>query len=257
MPVTFFSGGSPGLDPTSIASLTLWYEASVGIFQDEAATNPVTADGQSVQAWVDAKNSFKVIRNGAGTEPTYKTAIFNGRPVLRFDASDDQLLNTGGTADDYIASTGTTIFSVAKYSDATPANDQYQILFYNATGARYCMGIHNLAGGQTAYGLNDDGGYDNAALTGAMNTLTIYSRFHNGSNVYLGRNDTRTASMNAVASGNATIGANTGLYLRNFPGGPAGIDIAELIVFNTALSEDDRKGIETRLAWKYGVTLPY
>lgn len=65
-------------DPDSIAGLQAWFEA------DSIAA----ADDDPVTTWQD---SHTTNQDAVGGSPLYKTNVQNGLPVVRFDATDDQL----------------------------------------------------------------------------------------------------------------------------------------------------------------------
>ena len=63
------------------------------LFQDSGGTTPVTAAGQSVGMWkVAPANATNFVQATATNQPTYQTNVLNGKPVVRFDGSNDQLL---------------------------------------------------------------------------------------------------------------------------------------------------------------------
>lgn len=76
-------------DPSTIMTAPLvWFDASkIGtLWQDTAATVPVTADGQSVSAWTNSlTNGAKKV--AGGVVPIYHTAVQNGLPGLQGSGS--------------------------------------------------------------------------------------------------------------------------------------------------------------------------
>ena len=63
------------------------------LFQDSGGTTPVTAGGQSVGMWkVAPANATNFVQATAVNQPTYQTNVINGKPAVRFDGSNDQLL---------------------------------------------------------------------------------------------------------------------------------------------------------------------
>ncbi|MGB3852268.1 MAG: hypothetical protein WA958_20055, partial [Tunicatimonas sp.] len=83
------NGAGPGLRNI------LWLDAaSLGL-----------SDGDAVGTWTDRSgNSHNATRTNAAQQPRYTTSVLNGRPVVRFDGSDDEMnLNTAiGTNSDGI-----------------------------------------------------------------------------------------------------------------------------------------------------------
>lgn len=86
-------GGAPdpGVAPDQIAEaalLWLWLEAGVD------ATTAALNDNDPVALWEDlSSNSIDMDAPAAPDEPTYKTGILNGLPVVRFDGAGDRLFN--------------------------------------------------------------------------------------------------------------------------------------------------------------------
>lgn len=253
-PVIFLSGGQPGLGPDDVANLQLWFDAAAGVYSDHPGTTP-SGDTDEVKTWTDQKNSYDLWNiGGAGTAPLLDIDGANGYPCLTFDAVNDQLYTNDNAADDYLG-TSNTMFVVIKYADATPAAAAYVPRFNDGADV---FGIYNQAGTQNIRAFNDDGALNFAAIAvgATLAQWRIYTAMNNGTNVYVGVDDTRTASLASAVSGNTAAGANTNLFLKN--NAPAiGASIAEVIHYNAAVSEADRKGLEIRLAWKYGITLPY
>lgn len=99
--------GGPIDDPTDITGCVLWLDASdiATLWQttdtqpDNNGSNPITVDGQTVANWDDKSgDTNNVAQSGAGSEPTYKTGIQNGKSILRFidnaQVNDDFLFRT-------------------------------------------------------------------------------------------------------------------------------------------------------------------
>lgn len=255
MAVILLGGGLPGLAPNEVAGVNLWYDASTNVYTDEAATIPAT-DTDAVRAWVDRISAYKVTTQGtASAAPVLDSDGANGRPELEFDATNDKLYTADNAADSYLG-TSNTEFLVVRFSDATPAADQRLVMFYDGVNLNLVM--QNVGGFTTLRSTNYDGSQDVAdkgSLT--MTSYMIFTRMNNGTNVYIGVNDTRDASLTATASGNTSFGGNTNLYIRNVAATYNALQIAEIVHANVALSETNRKSIEQRLAFKYGITLPY
>jgi hypothetical protein len=52
------------------------------------------SDGDLVGTWADRSGNGNDVTASGSNRPTYKAAIQGGQPVLRFDGSDDRMLNT-------------------------------------------------------------------------------------------------------------------------------------------------------------------
>lgn len=75
-----------------VLSPALWLVADRGLFQDSGYTTPAAADGDPLGGWQDQSgNGRHATQATAAKRPVLKLAIQNGRPVVRFDSSDDTL----------------------------------------------------------------------------------------------------------------------------------------------------------------------
>lgn len=79
--------------PTTISGLVFYLNSSYGVFSDTALTSRVGTDGATVGGWQDFSNSkAHSTQSSASLQPLYKKNIFNGKPSIRFDGSDDMML---------------------------------------------------------------------------------------------------------------------------------------------------------------------
>lgn len=107
-PLNLFSAGEQGawFDPSDITTL----------FQDDAGTVPVTADGQTVGMMRDKSgNGHHALQVTAGSRPTYRTA--GGLSWLQFDGTDDFMVTN---AVDLTATDKATVFAGVRKELDTP-----------------------------------------------------------------------------------------------------------------------------------------
>ncbi len=100
-------------------------------WQNDTRTILAVADGAAVGASDNRiPNGYHVYQTVSGSRPLLKLAILNGLPVLRFDGTDDCLINSAfpDFGDTY------TVFAVAKYATAGSA-DTTQAILDVGTGA--------------------------------------------------------------------------------------------------------------------------
>lgn len=116
--------GGPKFDPRRIPGLVAWYDA--------ADPTTVTLVSGNVATWHDKSRLGNSVSQGAASkQPSYGVATFNGRPVIKFDGADDNLIGTdtglpAGTSD-------RTAFAVYRKisgnwggpSYGNPSSDQY------------------------------------------------------------------------------------------------------------------------------------
>jgi hypothetical protein len=235
-------GGAAPFDPSTITGLNLWLKA------DSLALS----DGAAVSAWADSSgHGYAVTQATGANQPIYKSAIANGKPVLRFNGTTQRLeSSTAG-----VIPSGTTAYTVfivcalaatssvyVPFATGPSASFATSMLFFNNT-AQWTQRQVNAASG------NVDVSDSISVVVGAFDVLT---GDWNGSNIHLWRN----GSFKGI-SGITTI-LNLGNYVSIGMDGPDGYlfpyngDIAEVLVYNSALSTTDRQNVETYLRTKYG-----
>lgn len=204
----------PAAPPTTLTNQVLWLRADAGLYQDTAATTPVTADGQGVKLWLDQfglGNSPTEVTNA----PTYKVNIQNGLPVLRFDGTNDKLRKT---------------YAVAKTQPVT-----LYIALASSTNVRWAYdGIVNAfylfsGDGSNNWGMSA-GSNNNFGMFTGFNVLTI---IYNGSFSLVRKNGAAFAP-SLTCGTNTMDGLSVGCRLTNasFLNG----DIGEIIIYNAAHS---------------------
>jgi len=229
-----------GFDPRQILGLQLWLDASqiVGL-----------NDGDSVGTWSDLSgNANDATQGTASKKPLYKTAIVNGKPVVRFDGVDDFLSNATLTALNGVSAA--TLFTVKKETTYTgisfPFYTAANLYKFNVGGTRYYRtsatedanaSSSTLWGSWTYEGMLYDG-----SQSGNSNRLKVRS---NGSPLAVGYTGTIQS----------TLGSGTGFYVSTYDGTtyPWNGDVAEIILFNRAVTGADLTNLEAYLASKYGL----
>lgn len=223
--------------------LALWFKSNEGAYNGQLPSQ----NNGVVSLWDDYVRNYDAKQEAAGVQPMFSIATDNQNnynPGLIFDGNDDYMVSD--LSSNGLESTNT-IFIVV-----TPEAD----------GAAIGLG--------------------NSSYVGFLNNTVIYSI--DGSNATQSAADTweygKTKILSAVKSGNAGseidiyINGNETAYLlsangpiSSFPNTRIGVDItggsgkylngnlAEVIVYNKNLSEDQRVRVETYLAVKYGITL--
>lgn len=79
--------------PLSLPGLTLWIDASdpSRLFQDSALTTPAAADADPVGGYMDKSLKGRNLAAAGTARPLLKSAVQNGKNVLRFDGVNDLL----------------------------------------------------------------------------------------------------------------------------------------------------------------------
>lgn len=235
--------------PASISGLALWFKA------DALALN----DGDAVTTWPDSSgNGYDLSQSTTAAKPTYKTAILNSLPVVRFDGGD--VLNRDTTPlplrthslfvvfreSSAVTSAGVFVMKPAAGDDYN-RNDGIALDTYNNVGYLVVS-----AGTPTQYltyvgstGASPWGVYTHV-LSASSGVL-----YYNGA---AGAADSTFSTLNVNSAGGFLVGGR-------FLGGAisAGTrlngDVAEILLYNTTLSSDDRLLVERHLGAKYGITV--
>lgn len=226
-----FCGAMPGtpsliVDAISPLNPLNWY----------AADSLALADGTAVSSWTDKSGATRHATQATGAnQPLFKTAIVNGKPVLRFDGINDYL-----SLPNTVAAQPITVVAVLNsVSDA---------------GQRAWLGANNVIFYKN--GSNPPAVFAGASLTG---TGSISGAFHIASCVLNGSSSAVYLDNANVASGNggASVPASAITIGINGPGGGfvwSG-DIAELVVFGAALTAGQLVGVHQQLAAKYAIAI--
>ena len=269
------------VNPASIAGLQLWLDAadSSTLFDATSGGSAVAADG-AVARWEDKSgNARHPTQATGGSRPTRKTAIRNGRDIVRFDGSNDLMEIASSAAAFKFLHGGSTGYSIFAVVGVRALNTRERIL---ETG-RWGSPTGDAAGIGCSWNINTDGSFRYDAASGGTNvianasagSLLSASSFYAMSNV--GTVNSGTASLRSsmrvnggsAITNNAQTGtpstANARLNLRfgygvgyNGDGSVeyeeyADIDYGEIVIYDTALSDANRAVVEAYLLSKWGI----
>jgi autotransporter-associated beta strand protein len=252
--VTTVEEGTLKLSPLGGANLVLHLDASdvSTLFQNADGSDAVTTSGQPVGYWGDLSDSGKPATQAITVRrPIYVTNVaeFNNKAVIEFDGTDDSLTSLLNINPDSLPNM--TIVIVYKQ---LPENgngglwghdngywDRLQ-LFYNV-GTYYQVATSNAA--VSVKGME-------------TNVVTVYSAVlrndvPGGSYVYINGISDATTGLPAFTS--VDSGGTPDLTLGSIGAGNTGYagrcQIAEVLVFDTALSDTARRNVEVRLRNKW------
>lgn len=223
--------------PSDISGLKLWLDA------DDLAT--ITKDGSDlVSQWDDKSGEGNDVSQATGSkQPLWVDSVQNGRPIIRFDAVDDFLNRT--TFVNGALSQTNTIFIVAKMP---PNSTNDNGVVFDGETSRHLF-LHLGVAGVSDYFIF--AGTNLTATTTVDSTnILLYTLVFNSSSSSLRKSKT------GILSGDAGTGTFNGVTL----GAPTTLtdsfsdpDIAEMLVYNAALSTADRDTVEDHLTTKWGV----
>lgn len=206
-----------------------------------AADNLSLNDGDPVDRWGDESgNGNDFVNSSSTSQPTFRTNVLNGKPVVRFDGSND-FLDKETSYSNAPPYTIFTVYSAGSGSDPmawdedTP-NDR--VLLYhpnNSTVEFHTNGTHASMSKSRPFSH-----YINEVWVDGSDNIEFLD---NGS-----LEDSRNETPRAY-DGTPRLGDDPG-DARELDG-----DIAEYIVYDNAISTADREEIRTYLADKYGFTI--
>ncbi len=229
----------PAFSPASISGLRLWLDSSVGLYDAMSGGNLVTTNSAAVRRWEDRSgNEF----HATGTNsPTLSLNQVNTLPALTFNGSQYLSLPT------YLNGTEASFFVVAKPSSTPSDNGPL-------------LGNVGSASSSGHYPYQAGGIYDKTASSVRKGPITQPSGFFNWHlyNVTSADNNWRylfNGSLHFSTTSNtynATFGSAPTIAFDQAGGSYAfNGSIAEIIVYNTALSESDRLAVSEYLRAKF------
>jgi hypothetical protein len=266
--------------PATITGLQLWLDASdaTTLYDATSGGSLVAADG-GVARWEDKSGNARHATQGtSGSRPLRKASVQGGKDVLRFDGSNDSLSIASSTATfKLLHSADSTVFLVFKSgTTANPGQAGYVVL---ATG----NGSSSQIGFELAT-IDSDPSTANDAVSvftvrGSSGTWPVYTFENNyfasntfglislvskpadatASNRVALRKNGGNLSTNNAPSGVQTVNtgnASNDLAIGAYGGQASGFlngDIAEIIVYDSALSDANREAVENYLLAKWGI----
>ncbi len=227
--------------PKSISGLTLWL-----------AADKLTGfnDGDAVTTWPDLSgNGYDVTQGTAGSRPLYKTNIFKDKPALLFDGTDDGFENT--TVNPFTAGAARTIFVFAR---ATTGSGVF--VCFRRTATVWCYAAVLNSGNYVVFTDGVNSTSNTRAPEPAAETNTAGAILTIRAPGAAGTHTLRVNGSNAtILSGStpASESGSTGFYIgrREGTNGFMNGHIAEIIAYNSNLSDADCTKIEKYLAGKY------
>lgn len=216
-------------------NLQLWLKADAG----------VTKDGSdNVASWADqSSNAHHADQSLAASKPLWVDNIINGKPVIRFDGNSDLMTTdmTGPGGSEF------TFFVVAK------SNGQ-SIIGYSG-GAGYIL--YSYANPDNFVISNDGGTYGglNSGTNNPLNFQLSCARYK--ANTANGMQTFVNGALLAQRTSADILLPNVPLQLGSYPGGGANEvikgDVAEIIIYNRALTDSEREQVENYLTQKYSL----
>ncbi len=233
----FYTGNEYVFNPNDIGSLVFWLDA------DDLPT--ITKDGSDrVSQWNDKSvNGINVTQGTAASKFLWVDGFLNGKAIMRTDGGDIMTSVFNSALD---LRNNYTIFSVAKTTNIAAI---FRIL--STDGYAYGTSAPPGFAMHTHFTVKDyitSSAYWNATSF-FINSLVLDSsndaHFYRDGSLF----ETVTGIAPAIATTTGiSIAARDAIPAENWTG-----DIAEVIIYNTALSNEDRASVEAYLNAKYSI----
>ena len=220
-----------GFFPDDMPNLSAWYKADsiIGL-----------TDGQSIETWSDISgNGRNLTQTTAANRPVLKINILNGKNIVRFSRSDSQrLYYSGGGLNQPI-----TVFIVWKCNNTgtSPASRGTVLDGMNTDYSSFLMAYSDTSEVRSYAGIyNKTVPFGNFIISSAVFNAGSSLLKENG--VFKGTGSNTYGIPNGI-----TIGGRYGqLYYLNG-------DVAEIIIYNTAMSTENINKVEDYLSSKYAI----
>jgi hypothetical protein len=239
---------SPGSWTPSALSPTAWYDAS--------QSSDFTLISGTVSQWNDRSGNARHLTQGtAGSRPAYASATLNSLNLVTFDGTNDFL--SGTTLNNCITAASHTVMAVFRQRGATTtgANTYDNKAVISDQEAYFGLFVNAPSGTSSTriMGYNWDGSDDNVIQTiGADNAWSIAVFTHGSGSIGMTRNGGTLATASSGSTLDLTFGLDVGRNL--FANFFLEMDLAEIVILNTAVGTTDRQKLEGYAAHKWGRT---
>jgi len=231
-------GSAAAFDPTNISGLYAWFDASVAASvlnsSDAQASN-----GETVKTWSDQANSYDLTQGTDANRPVLRTSStnFSGSSLYFTDAvAYNRLLQS--TA---MAITAPYTIAIAWGPIAGGAAGSYvympdgSAIFYEQTDGNY--GMFALGGAVLPSAYADDTGYS------TVNVWNSSSSKHYKNSTLIGTDDPGDRDFSLFSLGASVGNAN-----------PARIEVAEILIYDGAMSNANALALSAYLEAKHGIS---
>ena len=240
-------------DPTDIAGLDLWLDASDNSTVLDA-TDTAASDDEAVKTWQDKSgNANHAVQATAADQPIRRAADVNGLDVLDFVSNDFMI---GSAALTPRQTDAKTVFLALASDNQTLGATAVNLYDYVGTPTTGAGGLITV---EVAYRCAGRTWVSSSPVS--TTTANIITFTHDGqTNIEDAVNMWLDGSSLTNSSGvNGALVDNSESYCIGRQSRGGGIDydgrICEIIVYDSELSTTDREAVETYLANKWGITL--
>ncbi|MBC7472248.1 MAG: DUF2341 domain-containing protein, partial [candidate division SR1 bacterium] len=252
--MAFYQSGNTPTSLNLIADASIW---GIGDTFEDIKFCDGTCSSSSIGTWNDRTSNFNnVTQASAAYSPVFLKDQLNGQPIIRFDGIDDYINTTT-----QLGANNFTAFYVAKPNSSTPLPAE-NLSSADTTARQYLSFPENPgnsdSGSGIAFGTNGISVHEHAPSYLTAPAVTTSNNGNNFSSLSYSYTDkTARIDLNGQIVRNGLTSTRTNIYApKTFGGGGGGYgyfngDVAEVMVFDTSLSSQDRQSIESYLNAKY------
>ncbi len=242
------AGGSAGMDAggPGIAGSVLWLRAD--------SLRGVLGDGAAVAQWLDSSGTgADASQPVSGKQPVFSMSSINGLPAVTFDGVDDRLENAS-------ASFSSTHSIFAVWTIRAETGDGWAFVLRPSastySGFSFRLGMPNKLAFETSQGtLPILSSFVTSSVEPSASPFLVSATISGltgmqSQNLYIDGVLDEQAPMQAGNSAQVRVGYSVGEMTTL---GGVSADVAEIIVYDTALADPDRLQVEAYLRAKYGL----
>jgi len=229
--------------PTDLSGLSLWLKADAG----------VTLSGSNVTVWADQSGNGKNMTSESGFEPIFIASELNSKPVIDFNLN--KYLTTSFTETNIsqqsvfivfkFVSTNLTEYarpfsqSNIAYNDYTTFNNILPLLRRDGTNDMWCFGSDNQW--LVSIPVSDNNWY-------------ISTTISDGTNGSFSLNANNTQTYEETLNANITdMRVGGSIFVDGLVADQFNSKLAEVIIYNRALTTPERQQVESYLNTKYAI----
>lgn len=255
--VVLHQPGAVQMSPVWVLEVSSIYSQPAGGYVAWFKADGITGlnDGDPVGTWTDSSPNGKHATQSTGSfRPSYKTNIIAGKPVVRFDGTDDRLVSPGqyniwGLNNDF------TVFAVV-WLDPNQGTGGHDVVGSSAIANNLDLAARrsDASSNWLAYSSSQDGARNSDLVlsTGEWHVLTWRLKATSPKHLQI-RADTVYQLNDTGYSGIGTAPSQAAIGGRQNGANPFKGDIAEVIFYSASLTNADMQATEHYLREKYGL----
>jgi type II secretory pathway pseudopilin PulG len=230
--------------PPTTTGMTLWLDAN------DCTTIKLADNTAKVSQWNDKSPSGTNFTQAFDSQrPTYTLAAINSKPSIHFTGKYLSTASLPGST--FFSATESTSFLVSTPTSATL--ERLALIWRTSNTNRYAIGRDFS---HVFYFDNPNVTVNSGRLMGTISVdsrWSIYSFVKNSTGQYIYNNGTLESSQNTSSTLDTSV--STPMYIGMYDGGGFYFlgDMAEILIYNRALSTTERNGIESYLGTKYNI----